>query len=192
MSALAELRQIYERASVISTGDFFTTVNSFTDQVEPLSASLLRGLADLIVESTDKPFNVVVGEEDKGAHIATAVSLRADVPLTLARIYQYSGASLHPTSVAVEVHSEYQRGTLVLNGLTSYHDALLVEDTISTGGTIVSLIRAIRSQGARIVRCVAVVEKLGPNGVSHVGVETGIQVETLIRIRTTETGVLVE
>lgn len=88
MSALAALRQIYEHASLI--GALSTTINSFTDQVEPVSPSLLRGLADIIVESNVKAFNVVVGEEDKGTHIATAVSLRADVPLTLARIYQYA------------------------------------------------------------------------------------------------------
>jgi adenine phosphoribosyltransferase len=190
--ALAALRQIYERARVIDHAGRLVTVNTFTDQLEPLRPEVLSGLAKLIAERVkDLDFDVIAGEEDKGAHIATAVSLQTGTPLTLARWYVYQLPVAMPGSAVVDLESEYFVGHLHINGIAAGSRSLIVDDTLSTGGTLIALIRAIRSCGGEVVGAVAVVEKIDAAGVGRVLAETGVQVSTLLQIRTTSAGVRV-
>ena len=89
-AALVAVKRMYERARVLEHRGQLITINAFTDQSEPLRPQVLAGIATLIAERVRSiDFDVVAGEEDKGAHIATAVSLETGKPLTLARWYLY-------------------------------------------------------------------------------------------------------
>jgi adenine phosphoribosyltransferase len=190
--ALLLLRDVYKNASVIEYHGHTITINAFTDQSEPLQPALLLGLAQLIVERLGGVcFDIVAGEEDKGAHLVTAVSLLTRVPLVLARSYVYPIASVMVSAVVVDLESEYLVGKLILNGISRGARIVLVEDTISTGGTMIALIKAIRAAGAEVVRAFAVVEKVGPSGVARVLANSGVLVETFLRIQATRAGVSV-
>jgi adenine phosphoribosyltransferase len=189
---LGALRDIYQRARVIKHGSRLTTVNGFTDQSEPLDPTLLLGLSRLIEERLgDLEYDVIAGEEDKGAHIATAYSIWTGKPLTLARWYVYPIESGNPRAAVASIQSEYFDGKLALNGVTPGTRYLLIDDTLSTGGTIIALTQAIQAQGGKVVGVLAVVEKVDSRGAERVLAETGLHVQTLLRVHTTPTGVTV-
>jgi adenine phosphoribosyltransferase len=191
-ATLDALKAIYERARVIDHQGRLITVNAFTDQIEPIGPEILTGLARLIgVRANTLDYDVVVGEEDKGGHIATAVSLHAWKPLTLARWYVYDLPGSMPDSATVELDSEYFSGRLHINGIARGARCLIVDDTLSTGGTLIALIEAIRRCGGDVAGAVAVVEKIDEGGAHRVLTETGVRVSTLMQIRTTPRGVLV-
>ena len=190
--SLKELSALYRRALVLEHAGKLITINGFTDQVEPLSPDLLWGLADLIAEcAREIAFDVVVGEEDKGGAIATAVSLRLRKPLTLARWYTYPIEKVQQKAVVIELKSEYFTGKLILNGIQPGMRVLIVDDTLSTGGTMVSLVKGIRSSGGEVAGAIAIVEKAGEGGKEKVRKETNLTVDTLLSIRTEKTGVQV-
>lgn len=190
-STLEKLREIYRKALVLRHGKHLVTVNTFTDQFEPLCPDVLVGLAKWIGERmAGVVCDVVAGEEDKGAHLVTAVSLHTGLPFVLARWYVYPVTLANPSATLVEVRSEYFSGTLILNGIRPEAQVVIVDDTISTGGTLIALIRAIRSRGAVVSKAFAIVEKAGSGGVANVLEATGISVETFLTIETTSAGVV--
>jgi len=190
--ALEELAGIYRRAEVIEHRGRLITINAFTDQSEPLGPRLLRGLASLMARRVEHlAFDIVVGEEDKGAHIATAVSFATDAPLILARQYVYPIESIHRGAAVVDLRSEYLNGRLVLNGISPGMRALIVDDTLSTGGTVIALIDAIRRRGGQVVGAVATIEKVDEGGRVRVFDATDVTVLTMMKIRATREGVVV-
>lgn len=59
---------------------------------------------------------------------------------------------------------------------------VIVDDTLSTGGAVISLVEAVRRSGAEVVDVVCAVEKVQNNGREQVLNSTGVAVKTLVRI----------
>jgi len=181
------LRDIYEKAPVIKTGKHLTTINELCDQVPALRPATLRAAVEEALEHGTFGANTILTEEDKGAPIAAAVSLAANLPLSIARWYPYD----LPHQVKVEIASEYFTGSLYMNGVVPGDKVLIIEDTLSTGGTMIALIEAVRKVGADVVGAVAIIEKVGNNGHRNVLSETGVDVKTCVQIDVKEGGVTV-
>lgn len=180
------LTEVYGNAGIVNSGRYATTVNEFTDQIPALRPAVLREAARAVAEVAPSGFTKVVVEEDKGVPLGAAVSLEADVPLAVAREYTYELPSHR-----IEYSSEYKGGTLYLNGVVPGDRVLIVDDTISTGGVLVSLIRAVRDLGAEVSGVIAVVDKVQNGGVARVLEETGVEIRTLLPIEIVDGRVVV-
>lgn len=176
------LKEVYENAKVVTSGSHYTTVNEFTDQIPALRPSVLWEAALEVVKTVNfEKATKIVTEEDKGAPLATAVSLITGLPLAMARWYPYDLSSESP--ITVDISSEYFTGTLFLNGIEKDDNVVIVDDTISTGGALVSLIEAINRSGASIEDVVCVIEKEGNKGREKVKAATGLDVKTIQKIK---------
>ncbi|MBM3855925.1 MAG: hypothetical protein FJ399_22695, partial [Verrucomicrobia bacterium] len=146
---------------------FFPT--AITDNIPPLRPELsaaVRLLSQLHLERVAET-TLGVGEEDRGAMIISDILLHYNLPRTLAR-WSPTGA---PGEVAVPLANEYiQEGTMrvFLNGVRPGDRVLLVDDLISTGGTMVALIDAVRKAGAEILEIFTIGEKAENRGRSHI------------------------
>lgn len=179
------LREVYEHAATVRNGDVFTTVNELTDQQPALRPEVLREAVNRLVELGEFHGDKLLTEEDKGAVLAGSVALQVDKPLAVARWYPYGlGAT---GGVRVSMRSEYREGDLYLNGIEPGDHITIIEDTISSGGTILALIEAVRGAGAEVTEVLAVVEKLDYSGVDRVYKATGIRVKTALGIRINHT-----
>jgi adenine phosphoribosyltransferase len=176
------INEIYENARVVWSGEKQTTVNELTDQIPALRPQALREAALSLITMSTLCFDKIVTEEDKGALMAATIALITDKPLAIARWYNYSLDSLDNT-INIPISSEYYEGTLYLNGLMQGDKVVIIDDTISTGGTIISLIKAIETAGAEVVEILCLVEKVDNNGVDRVFAETGHNVKTYMKIR---------
>jgi adenine phosphoribosyltransferase len=169
---------------VVGTGgrsfEFFPT--AITDNIPPLEPELSHAVCRLsrfhlehVAEAT-----LGVGEEDRGAMIISDILLSHNLARTLAR-WTPTGA---PGEIRVPLANEYvQEGSveIYLNGVTANDRVILVDDLISTGGTLVSLVRAIRQSGAEILEIFTIGEKSENGGREHLFRETGLTLKTLLR-----------
>ena len=57
---------------------------------------------------------------------------------------------------------------------------MLIDDVVSTGGTMTGVLKALQKMGLDIVDVVAVIEK--GNGKAKVESETGLEVKTLVKV----------
>lgn len=174
------LEEIYKAARVVNSGRALTTVNEFTDQLPALRPEALIEVAQAVIRKMDLGASKIVTEEDKGAPLATAVSLLSGIPMAMARWYPYSLGSLNEKSV--NISSEYFEGQLYLNGIDPGDRVVIVDDTLSSGGAIIALVEAIREGGGEVVDVVCAVEKLGCRGAENVLKKTGIHVKTIMKI----------
>src|SRR5256885_2556648 len=172
------IRAVYERASLVFSGRYYTTINELTDQIPALRPEVLWEAGLQIVGRGDFACDKLLVEEDKGAAIGAVVSVMTGVPLAMARPYAYS-----IPSIKVAYDSEYVRGDLYMNGIEPGERVVIVDDTISTGGVVTALIDAIRGAGATVHDAVALVEKVDNDGVRRVREATGVTVKTVLRIR---------
>jgi adenine phosphoribosyltransferase len=156
------LIEVYRTARTVRNNGKFTTVNELCDQIPALRPEVLNEAVDWLLTEGEFRGNKLLTEEDKGAILAGVVALRASKPLAVARWYPYQLPEAR--TIKVMMQSEYREGDLYLNGVCPGDRVIIVEDTISTGGTIIALVNAVRQAGADVVEVLAVVEKLGYGG----------------------------
>jgi adenine phosphoribosyltransferase len=77
---------------------------------------------------------------------------------------------------------EYASGQLFLNGIEKGDRVIIVDDMVSTGGTMLALIEAVKKAEAKIVDIVCVAEKVEYEGVARIKHETGHKVKTLLQV----------
>ena len=159
--------------------EFYPT--AITDNIPPLHPELSRAVCLLsryhlkgVAAAT-----VGVGEEDRGAMIISDLLLFHGLPRTLAR-WTPTGA---PGEIKVPLANEYvQEGSvnIYLNGVTAADRVILIDDLISTGGTLVALVKAIREAGAQILEILTIGEKEENHGRRHLLEETGLSLKTML------------
>jgi len=180
------LRTVYQHAGVVFSGRFETTVNELTDQLPALRPEIMTEAADEILRIGDFNCDKLLVEEEKGAALGGVVALRAGLPLAMARRYSYDIPSFK-----VPLESEYIEGHLYVNGIQPGDRVIVIDDTISTGGTLIALLRAVQAMDALVHDVVALVEKVDNHGVERVFQKTGIAVKTLLKIQIVDGQVVV-
>jgi adenine phosphoribosyltransferase len=67
----------------------------------------------------------------------------------------------------------------------------IVDDTLSTGGTLLSLLEGVRKRGVTASEILVLVEKVDNGGRARLAAITDIAVRTVMKIRVSEQGVVV-
>ncbi|WP_330241366.1 phosphoribosyltransferase family protein [Streptomyces sp. NBC_00525] len=181
------LEDSYAAARVVDSGRYLTSVNELCDHIPALRPRLLEHVTGRLLAALDlEGCTKILVEEEKGAVIGAAVSLATGIPLAIARTYPYAVPGHR-----VDFDSEYTRGSLFVNGIEAGDRVCLVDDTLSTGGTLIALVDAVREIGAEVVDAAVVVEKAANGGREALRSRTGLDITSLIRIDVTPDGVSV-
>jgi adenine phosphoribosyltransferase len=169
------------------TFEFFPT--SITDNIPPLHPEVSRAICLLSrfhLRHT-KTVTLGVGEEDRGAMIISDLLLSYELPRTLAR-WTPTGA---PGEVEVAFSNEYipeGQARIFLNGVRPGDRVLIVDDLISTGGTLIALCQAVRNAGAVIEEIFTIGEKVENGGREFLRNAVGIEVKTMLATNLTRKG----
>ena len=153
---MERLKQSLREAPVVDRGEYQYFVHPVTDcipAVEPeILAEIVEGIQEVAdVEAVDRIFTA----EAMGIHHATALSVETGIPFTVARKRSYG----FDDEVAVHQETGYDVGELYVNGLEEGDEVLLVDDVLSTGGTIRALYDALDSIGVEITDAVVVIRR---------------------------------
>ncbi|MEM0096880.1 MAG: phosphoribosyl-AMP cyclohydrolase [Conexivisphaerales archaeon] len=140
---LQEIRDYYIKAPIISkkwvrdnTKDEYKYIlNPITENYPPPSPQVMAWLANVIDEMTPMDIDKVVVPESFGIPIATLVSERKGKPLAIVRKRNFGS----DPEGKVDYASGYEVGQYYIYGVASGDRVLLIDDAISTGGTIDSL-----------------------------------------------------
>ena len=169
----------FDNQPLIQFKEYKFLINSLTEQIPATPAELLQAATDWIVADGDfSQATKIAGEEDKGAILVASTSLATGLPFGMARWYT---AGLEG-QVSVDFEMEYASGQLFLNGVEENDKVIIVDDMISTGGTMLALIQAVQLAKGKIVDIICVAEKVEYDGVKRIAKETGYQVKTLVKI----------
>lgn len=164
-------------APIIEKGEYQYFVHPISDGVPMLEPELMREVVIGIIRKADLDgVDKIVTPAAMGIHISTAVSLMSDIPLVVIRKRKYGLDG----EVALHQKTGYSDGEMYINDVDAGDRVLLLDDVLSTGGTMTAVLQALEDIEADIADAVAVIKKVGdePNNVERAGYD----VKTLINV----------
>ena len=178
------LKQSLLDAPIIEKEGYHYFVHPISDGVPMLHPELLREIVIKIIRKAElEDVDKIVTPAAMGIHISTAVSLMTDIPLVVVRKRQYGLDG----EVALSQVTGYSESEMFINDVRDGDRVLVLDDVLSTGGTLHALLTALDDIGAEVVDTVAVIKKVG-NGNELASLEH--EPKTLINV-TVEDGELV-
>ncbi|MFC6724441.1 hypoxanthine/guanine phosphoribosyltransferase [Halobium palmae] len=178
-----QLRQSLLDAPIIEKGEYQYFVHPISDGVPMLEPGLLREIVIRIIRKAElENVDKIVTPAAMGIHISTAVSLMTDIPLVVIRKRSYGLEGEMPLSQ----QTGYSENEMYINDVEEGDRVLVLDDVLSTGGTMKAVLGALEHIGAELVDVVAVIKKAGPNELD----DTDYDVKTLINV-TVEDGEVV-
>ena len=180
MDPLEFLKEKIEKAPVVKVGGYEYFVNPFQGVSEPLAPALIEGVTKELVKRVNvKDVDVIACVEAIGIGIGYSVAVQSRKPVAVVRKKEFPIEN----KLAVEKVTGYGRGKMFVYGDFKGKRVLVVDDVLSTGGTLVSVINALRKKGAEIVGAIVVMER--GHGREKVKEKTGIDVRSLCRVTIT-------
>ena len=177
------LEQSLLDAPIIEKGDYQYFVHPISDGVPMLEPELLREIVIKIIRKAElDDVDKIVTPAAMGIHISTAVSLMTDIPLVVIRKREYGLDG----EVSLAKQTGYSESEMFINDVEAGDRVLVLDDVLSTGGTMKGILDALSDIGAEIIDVVAVIKKTGPNELD----DTDYRVKTLINV-TVEDGEVV-
>ena len=170
-----QLERSLSEAPVIRKGDYDYFVHPISNGVPMLEPTLLRETVVRIIRAAHlEDVDKIVTPAAMGIPISTAVSLMTDIPLVVIRKRQYGLEG----EVELSKQTGYSDDEMYINDVFEGDRVLLLDDVLSTGGTLKRIFEALEEIGAEIVDTVAVFEKTGPNELE----ESGHEVKSLVTL----------
>ncbi|MFA5174781.1 MAG: adenine phosphoribosyltransferase, partial [Candidatus Pacearchaeota archaeon] len=149
-------------AKIIEKGDYKYILNSITEQEPPLDPLILEDFCNRLLRKLDfKNATKIVTAEAMGISLATLISVKTGIPLVIAT----RRSKDLKTEECVKFRTGYMADIMHLNKMSKKDRIVIIDDLISTAGTIVGLIKAITKNGAKVVDIGVVFNKPDYKGV---------------------------
>ncbi|HVQ00225.1 MAG TPA: hypoxanthine/guanine phosphoribosyltransferase [Candidatus Thermoplasmatota archaeon] len=140
-------KSLYE-APIVKKGDYNYVVHPITDGVPCITPELLNevsGEMKKLIKRCGK-FDRIVTMEAMGIPLAAVLSLDLKIPFTIIRKREYG----LPGEVSVEQVTGYSKSKMYINGLKKGDTVILVDDVLSTGGTLKAVLRVLKEMGVTV------------------------------------------
>ncbi len=176
--AMNQLRTSLQNAPVIWKGDYPYFIHPVTDGVPRMDPEVLKAIVELTVERVDwSQIDVLLGIEAMGLPLAAPLSMATGVPLVVARKRSYGLEG----EVKIDQATGYSKGVMYLNDIKEGERVAILEDVLSTGGTLEAVIEGVHRAGAEVTEIVAVVEKGG--GLKRLqDMHPDVRIQSLVRL----------
>lgn len=176
--SLEILKKTLRESPVVKKGEYHYVVHPITDGVPEIKPGLLDEVVcemQRLIERCGK-IDKIVTMEAMGIPLATALSLKVRLPFTIIRKRSYG----LPDEVNVEQVTGYSKSKLYINGLKKDDKIVIVDDVLSTGGTLRAVLTALKKMEVTIKGVFIAVDK--GNIAEKIRDEYNIAINTLVNI----------
>jgi len=155
--SLEQFKKSLEKAPIIKKGDYSYIVHPITDGIPEIKPELLREVTSEMKKHIEKCglIDKIVTIEAMGIPLATALSLDMNIPFTIIRKRKYG----LPGEVCVEQKTGYSTSKLYVNGLKKGDDVVIVDDVLSTGGTLKAVLSVLKDIGVNVKVVIVAIDK---------------------------------
>ncbi|NLK26560.1 MAG: adenine phosphoribosyltransferase [Euryarchaeota archaeon] len=172
-------------ARVIRVGSYEYIIHPICDGVPPVKPELLEEVLNCMFKITDLDCDLIVSPEAMALPLAAPLSLMSGIPYVVVRKRSYGLGG----EVRIEQPTGYSSGVLYLNGVKRDDRVVVVDDVLSSGGTLRGIVNALREVGADIVDVVVAVDK--GQCCEELEAELGITIKSLVRVEVRDGHVLI-
>jgi len=172
------LKKTLLEAPIIKKGKYDYVIHPITDGIPQINPDLLKEVTDEISNQIQKylPIDKIVTIEAMGIPIASALSLKLNIPFTVIRKRKY-GLSNEKT---VKQETGYSKSELHINGLDNGDEIVIVDDVLSTGGTLKAVLKTLLNMNVNVKAVFIAVDKGDKTKI--LTDKTGIPITSLVKI----------
>jgi adenine phosphoribosyltransferase len=173
---LDRLKRSLESSPIVRMGSYDYFVNPITDGIPKMDPMVLAEVLEGFKEIGDFHCDLLIAPEAMGLPLVVPLSLELGIPYNVVRKKKYG----LPGEMSVTQLTGYSKSQMYLNGIEEGEKVVLVDDVISTGGTISAIVKALQAVGADIVDILIVVEK--GDHKQEVERDLGVRIKTLVKV----------
>ena len=156
MEQMQILKRSLSDAPIIWKGDYPYFIHPITDGVPRLEPNVLQAIVDLTEPLVDwDNIDIILGIEAMGLPLTAPLAMRTGVPMVIARKRDYGLEG----EVEINQQTGYSKGSIYLNDIKAGERIAIIDDVLSTGGTMRSVIEGVKQTKASVENIVIVVEK---------------------------------
>ena len=153
---LTVLQESLRGAPIIWKGEYPYFIHPISDGIPRMDPDVLRATRDLIVSSVDwSQVDLIVSVEAMGLPLLAAVGDATGKPTVVVRKRSYGMEG----ETRVDVATGYSQSTVYINDIKAGERIVIVDDVISTGGTLEPLIQQLEDMGVILQDIVIAIEK---------------------------------
>jgi len=169
---MSKIEESLRNAPIIKKGDYNYVIHPITDGIPYIEPSLLEEVIDRMnIPQCDR----IVTMEAMGIPIATALSLKTGIPFTIIRKRSYG----LPREVSVKQVTGYSSSNLFINGIEKGDEIVIVDDVVSTGGTLIAVVSALKEMDVKIKGIFIAVNK---GNLEEIEEKIGMHINTVVDI----------
>ena len=154
--ALQLLQDSVVSAPVVWKGDYPYFIHPLTDGVPRQTSELLCATRDLLLHRVDwENVDLILSVEAMGLPLASVLSVSTGIPTVVARKRSYG---LEGERI-IDQSTGYSKGEIWINDVLPGERVLVVDDVISTGGTMEPVLSALVDMGVELAGVWTIFEK---------------------------------
>jgi len=173
---LERLKESLERSEVVRFGEYQYFVHPVTDGIPAMDPAVLDEVLNRIYDLMDMDVDYLVGAEAMAIPLIASLSLMTGIPYNVVRKRRYG----LPGEVSVRQTTGYSEKDLYINGLKKGDRVLLLDDVVSTGGTLRAVVKALQEMGVEVRDIIVVVRKT--DRLEELERDLGQSVRTLVSV----------
>ena len=174
--ALEALKASVAGATVVKREEYEYMVHPLTDGIPRVDPKLLDEAVEAMAQIGDFDCDMILTIEALGIPLATALSIKTGKPFNIVRKRMYG----LPGEVNLTKATGYSKSTLFINGVQAGDSVVIVDDVVSTGGTLWALVEALKRMQVRIVDIIVVFEKTDKK--AEIERKIGRPIKTLVKV----------
>lgn len=140
---------------VIDVNGYPYLVHPVTDGIPMMEPDVLDEIIDWMVSACSFECDRIVAAESMGIPLAVPLSLRLRIPYTIVRKRSYGIGG----EIPVSYKTGYSDRKMYINGLREGDEVVIVDDILSTGGTLSALVGAMEENGISVKDILVVLNK---------------------------------
>ena len=163
-----------KKSPIVNKNGYSYVIHPITDGIPYIEPELLEEVANEIIKlmpDCDK----IVTMEAMGIPIAAAISLKTGIPFNIIRKKKYGLEE----EIEVKQKTGYSESNLYINGIKKGEDIVIVDDVVSTGGTLKAVVKEIK----KIANIKGIFIAIGKGDLSKIENEIGMKINTIVNIR---------
>lgn len=163
-------------STIVKRGDYDYMVHPITDGIPRVEPQILKEVTDAMVEAGNFDCDVIMTIEALGIPLAAVLSLKTGKPFNVVRKRMYG----LPGEVNLSQVTGYSKSALFIDGINAGDRVTIVDDVVSTGGTLWALVEALKKMQVKIVDIIVVIEKTDKK--AEIERKIGEPIKTLVKV----------
>ena len=176
------LTEAFLNSPVVDMNGYKYFINPVSDGIPRTDSELLEEIVEGM-ERSDRDYDIILAPEAMGIPLAVGISLRTGIPYSVIRKRRYGLEG----EIALDQSTGYSKSPMYINGVKPGDRVAIVDDVVSTGGTLRAIVDALGSEGVTVSEISVVFNK--SEDIDSISRELGVPIRYLISVGVTDEGV---